>query len=203
MPDEIIVVNIREYLERKIDSDFGEDALMDILSEFSCERNLDVENFLKEKSIEFTKKQQSVTYLVFASADAALLGYFTLTLKPITVNTTLFSNSVKRKIARVSQIDEENGSATLSAYLIAQIGKNFTDNSNEKITGTQLLEAAVDTIKSAQYMLGGMVIFLEAEEEESLMEFYESRNGFKRFDIRKTYNEAGEQTYIQLLKVLK
>lgn len=57
-------------------------------------------------------------------------------------------------------MDEENGTYTLSAYLIAQLGKNFKDGANEKITGEQLLQAAVDTIKELQYMAGGMVIFL-------------------------------------------
>lgn len=47
------------------------------------------------------------------------------------------------------------------------IGKNFKDGANEKITGEQLLHAAVDTIKELQYMAGGMVIFLEAEDKEN------------------------------------
>ena len=62
-----------------------------------------------EQSIEFTKKNQSVTYLVFANEDAALVGYFTLAIKPISVNAENFSNTMKRKIARVSELDEENG----------------------------------------------------------------------------------------------
>lgn len=33
-----------------------------------------------------------------------------------------------------------------------------------------------------QYMAGGMVIFLEAGNEEKRMHFYEDKNGFKRFD---------------------
>ena len=46
-------------------------------------------------------------------------------LKPITVNAENFSNTMKRKIARVSELDEENGTYTLSAYLIAQLGKEL------------------------------------------------------------------------------
>lgn len=41
---------------------FGEKELVKILSKFSCEKNSDVERFLKKSSIEFTKKNQSVTY---------------------------------------------------------------------------------------------------------------------------------------------
>ena len=55
--------------------------------------------------------------------------------------------------------------------------KNFKDGANEKITGEQLLHAAVDTIKELQYMAGGMVIFLEAEDNDKLMHFMKIRMG--------------------------
>ena len=77
-----------------------------------------MEQFLKEQSIEFTKKNQSVTYLLFAKRTWSLLGYFTLAIKPISLKAEHFSNTAKRKIARVSQYDEINKTYTLSAYLI-------------------------------------------------------------------------------------
>ena len=159
---------------------------------------------MKEQSIDFTKKNQSVTYLVFSNKDASLVGYFTLTVKPITVNAENFSNNLKRKIARVSELDEENGTYTLSAYLIAQLGKNYKDEANEKISGAQLLQAAIDTIKELQYMVGGMVIFLEAEDKEKLLRFYEDENGFKRFDVRETKCSDNNEVHklVQLLKVM-
>lgn len=52
-----------------------------------------------------------------------IVGYFTITIKPITVNTDEFSNTVRRKIARVSEQNSDNGKYSLSAYLIAQLGK--------------------------------------------------------------------------------
>lgn len=109
MFNDITVFNIREYLSAKGDTGLGEDELRQILSEFFCDKNSDVERFLKEQSIEFTKKNQSVTYLVFSNDDASLVGYFTLTMKPITIKADSFSNTMKRKIARVSEMDEENG----------------------------------------------------------------------------------------------
>lgn len=203
MFNEITVFNIREYLSAKDDKDLGEEELRELLSEFSCSKNLDVERFLKEQSIEFTKKNQSVTYLVFSNDDATLVGYFTITIKPISISSAKFSNTIKRKIARVSELDEENNIYTLSACLIAQLGKNYSDGANEKISGEQLLQAAMDTIKELQYMAGGMVVFLEAENEEKLMQFYEEKNGFKRFDTKdiKVGTEA-EHELVQLLKVL-
>ena len=199
----ITVFNIREYLSTKADKDLGEEELRELLSEFSCSKNPDVERFLKEQSIEFTKKNQSVTYLVFSNDDATLVGYFTITIKPISISATKFSNTMKRKIARVSELEEENNTYTLSAYLIAQLGKNYCDGANEKITGEQLLQAAIDTIKELQYMAGGMVVFLEADNEEKLMQFYEQKNGFKRFDTKDVkVGTKDEHVLVQLLKVL-
>ena len=120
-------VNIREYLSESKDAEIGEDVLLRIFSDFSCPINPDVERFLKERAIEFTKKNQSVTYLVISSDDGELLGYFTIAVKPITVNADNFSGTVRRKISRVSELDEASHSYNLSAYLIAQIGKNYTE----------------------------------------------------------------------------
>ena len=203
MLNDVTVFNIREYLSAKDDKELGEETLQGLLSEFSCNRNMDVERFLKERSIEFTKKNQSVTYLVFTNDDAALVGYFTIAIKPISVNIDSFSNTMKRKIARVSELDEANGIYTLSAYLIAQLGKNFSGNLRERITGEQLLQAAMDTIKELQHMVGGMVVFLEAENNEKLIEFYEGKNGFKRFATKEVKpGTEGAHTLIQFLKVL-
>lgn len=59
-----------------------------------------------------------------------------------------------------------------------------------------------DTIKELQYMAGGMVIFLEAENEEKLIEFYEKK-GFKRFSTKEVNSGTTDvHTLIQLLKVL-
>lgn len=78
-----IVLNIREYLENE-DKRLGEDKLVQLLSEFSCPLNTDVERFLKQQAIEFAKKHQAVTYLVLSLEDAELLGYFSVTIKPLT-----------------------------------------------------------------------------------------------------------------------
>ena len=56
MLNDVTVFNIREYLSAKGDKDLGEDELRQLLSEFFCDKNPDVERFLKEQSIEFTKK---------------------------------------------------------------------------------------------------------------------------------------------------
>ncbi len=195
------IINIRRYIGNE-NPELGEDELRQILSEFSCPMNPDVERFLKYSSIEFTKKNQSVTYLVFSVADGKLLGYFTLALKPLTVRGETVSNTVKRKLLRVSELDKKSDTYTMSAYLIAQLGKNYSEKDGKMITGAELLGLAWDKIKATQYMFGGMVTFLEAENEEKLLSFYrESR--FSQFDTRQTTSDTDEShELVQLLRLL-
>ena len=95
----------------------GENDLQQILSEFTCPKNPDVEKFLKQSSIEFTKKNQSVTYLVFSYVTTELVGYFTLTIKPKEVNSNSnISKSVMKKVARMSEGSENSNSFNLAAY---------------------------------------------------------------------------------------
>ena len=200
MNDEFLIINIREYLKQ---GKSGEDLLKQVFSTFSCEKNEDVEKFLLEQSVHFTKKNQSVTYIVLTPEEGQIVGYFTITIKPISVSGEGFSNTVKKKIARVSEQDAENGNYSLAAYLVAQLGKNYCDGANEKITGEQLLGLAIEKIKELQYMAGGMVVFLEADNEEKLLHFYEEQNGFKRFDTKEIKSGTEEaHTLVQLLKVL-
>lgn len=199
--DKYSVINIRKYLE-KDNPKLGEEDLIQILSEFFCEKNPDVERFLKKSSIEFTKKNQSVTYLVFSVEDGELLGYFTIALKPLTVRGETISNTVKKKLLRISELDEETQTYTMSAYLIAQLGKNFANGADKRITGEELLEAAWNKIEEMQYHAGGVVTFLEANNEERLLSFYND-NRFQKFDTRQTVsNEAESHELVQLLRLL-
>lgn len=198
--NQFTIFNIRELLRE--DGGLGENDLHQILSEFTCPQNPDVEKFLKHSSIEFTKKNQSITYLVFSNDNAQLVGYFTLTIKPIKVNyNSKISKNVMKKISRVSEYDEVTGDFCLAAYLIAQLGKNFTDGANKKITGKQLLEIAIMHLKNLQFRIGGTIVFLESEENERLLNFYCEENGFKVFRTRLSrLNES--HTLVQMLKVL-
>ena len=142
MGKEIIAINIRDYLNENNYDQLGEEYLKDILSEFSCTKNLEVENFLKNNAIEFTKKHQSVTYLVFSLEGERFLGYFTLAIKPVSVKKNILSKSMIRKIKRIGKYDKKTGTYTFSAYLIAQLGKNFNCANGELITGDDLLKLA-------------------------------------------------------------
>ena len=109
---------------------------------------------------------------------------------------------MKRKLLRIRELDEKTDTYTMSAYLIAQLGKNFLESGGTEITGAELLKLAWDKIKEIQYLGGGMVTFLEAENEEKLLSFYRV-NRFSQFDTRQTISDTDEShELIQLLRLL-
>ena len=57
-------------------------------------------------------------------------------------------------------------------------------------------------IEKTQYMFGGMVTFLEAENEEKLLSFYRD-TCFSQFDTRQTASDMDEpHELVQLLRLL-
>lgn len=201
MSEQYYVVNMRVYLDKDEPTYIGEKNLYDLLSDFKCPNNPDVEYFLLHNAIEFTKKDQSVTYLIFNAEDASLTGYFTLAVKPISVNAGNISKTMAKKLARVSILDTTSSSYTTAAYLIAQLGKNYALPKNKRIDGAILLDFALETIEKLKYSVGGIMEFLECEDNEFLLNFY-NRNKFKLFDVRTTIPTHSNEPH-QLNQLLK
>lgn len=196
------VVNLGALIE-----ELGEDAAKRILSNFSCPINPDVEYFLSAKAIEFAKQGWAQTHLVFASykKEIVLVGYFALANKTICVPGKNLSNGLKKRIAKFATYDSSLKSYILSAPLIAQLGKNFTNGYNTLITGDELLNEACNKISRIQFELGGRFAYLECEDKLKLTEFY-SRNGFCNFDTRnldKDETDKLDGSYlVQMLKYI-
>ena len=88
-------------------------------------------------------------------------------------------------------MDRREQTYNIAAYLIAQLGKNYSDRAKGRITAQELLEAAIRQLQILQYQVGGMVAFVEADNNEKLLSFYENY-GFKRFDTRQTSSSTDE-----------
>ena len=102
----------------------------------------------------------------------------------MTIRGETVSKTVKKKLLRISELDEQSQTYTMSAYLIAQLGKNYKNGANQKISGAELLELAWDIVAKMQYMGGGVVTFLEAENEEKLLSFYKENLVGRRLFFR-------------------
>ena len=178
-----VEMNLSNMLEQ-----LGEDATKTILSSFSCPLNKDIENFIKYKAIEFSKRTTAKTHLVFWQTEdekyTELVGYYTITSKVIFVVRTVLSNTEAKKLKSQGVYDENKQEYTVSAPLIAQLGKNFTNGNDTLISGADLLQLAVNKVRKIQKEIGGRFMYLECEDNEKLLAFYKKHN-FKIFGKRK------------------
>ena len=109
---------------------------------------------------------------------------------------------MSKKLARVSIVDRDTQSYTTAAYLIAQLGKNYSLPKEKQIPGKILLGFALETISNLKYSAGGVMEFLECEDNEFLLNFY-TQNHFKPFGTRVTASQNNEpHTLHQLLKFI-
>lgn len=198
-----IQVNLIEMI-----SSLGEDKAKEILSNFSCPLNKDVELFLKHKAIEFSKQGIAITYLVFTSykSEYLLSGYYTLSTKFIVIYGTSLSKTLRKRISKFAQYDNELKRYVLPAPLIAQLSKNYDHAiGSNLITGDELLKLACNKVKFVQGEIGGRIVYLECEDKEKLIQFY-SNNGFVTFGKRKLDRDevnVMEGAYlVQMLKYL-
>lgn len=194
---ECIAVNIQDMLKA-----IGEEELQKLLSDFSSPLNEEVEDFVRNKSIEFAKKKLSITYLVIKRTDRGknvLAGIFTLAHKAVEVTNTNISNTARRKLARYAKLDEETDRYNVSAFLIAQFGKNSAVPEEWKISGNEIMDLTFEILKHVQYYVGGGVVYLDCEDIDKVLEFYQNNyNRFKRFGERTSESEG--KRYLQLLR---
>ena len=193
--NDFIVTNILSEL-----SEAGEDSLTDDLSSFSCPHNQEIEHFIKANAIDFAKRKLSITYLVIDRHDAAIVAYFTLTHKAITIQQNGLSNTSKRRLASHSLYDPVDQSYSLSAFLLAQLGKNYTIENGNRISGQTLMILTYRVLKDIQNRIGGGVVYLDCDDNPFLTDFYESVAGYRYFGER--ISEIDNKRYLQFMRFL-
>lgn len=175
------IANLDMFLEQ-----IGEDKTVSLLADYSCPLNPDVEDFLKNKAILFSRQGLSKTHLVFASKNNhwVLVGYFSLAMKTFLIRRSKkLGAKLMSRIRKFSRSIEEVNAYEVSAPLIAQLGKNFSNGNDKLISGDELLKIACDKVRRIHSEMGGKIAYLECEEKPQLLAFYE-RNGFIEFDKR-------------------
>lgn len=196
-------VNLKTLIER-----IGEDRVREILSDFSCPLNKDVEQFIQLKAIEFAKQAIAATHLVFASYQGrlVLVGFYSLSYKQFSIKRRAFGRNLRDRLKKFATYSPDMERYEISAPLIAQLAKNFTDGYNKLISGDELLALACERVKEVQMSIGGKVVYLECEDKPELTSFYE-RNGFKQFDKRLLDRDETElmsgEYLIQMLQYFK
>ena len=190
-----LIQNILDVIE-----DIGEEDLTFRLSVFSCPVNRDIENFLKLKAIDFAKKKISITHIAFDKETGDILGYFTLAHKVLTVPAGWMSNTVKRRMDRYGRLDKEKNSYLISAFLLAQIGKNYAVGEEKRIAGAELMDCAESVLEEVQHIIGSGVVYLDSADNEQLIHFYSDVCGYRKFSER--VSDTNNTKYLQYLKFL-
>jgi hypothetical protein len=189
---------------KKLIEEIGEDRAKEVLSDFSCPINKDIEEFIHQKAIEFEKQSISRTQLIYASykKELVLVGYYTIATKTFNITSSSLTSNKRRKINKFATYNPELKSYLLPAPLIAQLGKNFKNNSNSLISGNELLKIACDDISIVHKIVGGKTVYLECEDKPCLIEFY-NRNGFVKFAERKLDADETNISGTYLVQMLK
>ena len=100
--------------------------------------------------------------------------------------------------SNIDLLDRDGNVYNAAAYLIAQLGKNYTNRANERVSGNELLYAAWEVLRNIQYRIGGSIVFVEAEDIPALLDFY-TRNSFRVFGER----ESEEDHLVQLVRGIR
>lgn len=156
---------------QKILSQEGAEFTQAFIETFSCKKNPDIERFLHKNAVRFEQARIARTFLLI-NEQSTILAYFTLSFKSIT---TKANKTLLKKLTGGLTNDNQ-----ISAFLIAQIGKNSTLQQNN-IHLSDILERAFFYLNLAQSAVGGRVAILECENNAKLISLYE-QNGFKLID---------------------
>ncbi|MCL1986720.1 MAG: hypothetical protein FWG64_01945 [Firmicutes bacterium] len=154
------------------------------IQNFRC-KDVDVENFLKNKAFDFERRNKSRTYLIFEGAN--LVAYYTLSLYSL-----VFDDSISKNV--VKKIDGFSKSVqSVGITLIGQLGKDL--NLGKNISGAYLLDECLSAIIDVQRIVGGRYTMLECAEIPKVVEFYRN-NGFEVL-------QRADDKYLRMVKKLQ
>lgn len=89
----------------------------------------------------------------------------------------------------------------VSAFLLAQFGKNYGIDEEKQISGNKLMELCVKELSEIRYRIGGSLEYLDCEADASLIRFYQDQQNFNLFGERISENDG--KRYLQYMKFLK
>lgn len=187
------VINIIDLLDS-----VGEEEVLSALQEFKCSKNSEIENFLKNNAIDFAKRKISVTHFILDD-EGQIAAYFTLAHKLLNISASFLSKSAIKTLSRYAVLDRDSNSFNISAFLIAQFGKNTAYAGTKNISGNKMMDFCFGILSSVQKQVGGGIAFLECKDKKQFLNFYQNDNNrFRIFGER--FSNTENTKYIQLLR---
>lgn len=168
---------LKEYDEHLIDNTF---------KKFSCQREVDLENFLIQKAIPYEKTNFGKTYLFIdmdrlENGELVVAAYFTIAQKAVDISK--LSKGKKRKM--LGEYPGRDSLNSIPTYLIGQLGR-CDDYNGDSLSGQQILNECYHAISIAASVVGGNLVVLECR--ECMYDKVYDNKGFK-----KLYNELNEE----------
>lgn len=155
-----------------------------LLSSFRCINDVDIQDFLHNKAIEFEKISKSRTYLIVDQEQLkepnitldkiTIYGYISLAVKSLALPESI-SNRQRKQLDGLSAKHHGKPISHLPFYLIGQLARN-SEAPKESISGAELLKFAYDVIDRAIEAVGGRYILIECDDNEKLLKFYSDNN---------------------------
>lgn len=148
--------------------------LADALDSFRCCLDEDIENFLREKAIQYVERKWCAVYLLvdeqeFDSGRIQVHAYFTLSHK-----TLIPSKASKTSIKKVSGFKE---SETVHFVLIGQLGKHIEKMDNQEICGAdissrEILDKAFEIVRASNELIPCRCVLVECSGNEKVQKVY-------------------------------
>ncbi len=172
-----IVVSLGDILSTGVDRDKVEEAF----KKFSCQQEVDLENFLVNKAILYENSQYGKTFLLLDKkqlehGNFQIIAYYTIALKSLDI--THLSKKRRRKVLGGQPGRDQMHS--MSAYLIGQIGRNDI-YTHDEMDGETILNECYHSISIAARIVGGQLIVLECR-EHMYEKFYQKQSYLKLYD---------------------
>ena len=161
----------------------GDKRLDKCLESFFCEKDKEIEWFLKKRAAEFEDLAKARTYLVCSEeqlesedvfSNLTIYGYITIALKVLKIPQSL-SNRVRKELDGFSAKRQESLIQDFPCYLIGQLAKNSNIKCNA-LSGGELIESAVQIINTAVQNVGGRYMLIECRDSPKLLEFYHNNH---------------------------
>ena len=151
-----------------------------------------------EFNVVFAKRKIPVTHLIL-DEEGQIAAYFTLTHKPANISVAGLSNSSIKTLSRYAILDKDSNSFNISAFLIAQFGKNSSYQRSNIISRNEIMNYCLTILESIQKQVGGGIVFLECENKQPLLDLYQNDNNHFRI-YGERFSETDGVKYKQLLR---
>lgn len=184
-----VVVSLGEMLS----AGYDETKIEESFKKFSCQREVDLENFLVHKAIAYEKIDFGKTYLCIdeeklKNGEFVILAYFSLAQKSIDISQ--LSQKARRKL--LGEYPGRDTIKSIPAFLIGQLGRSDNCSSTD-LSGEQILNECYHAISLAAKIVGGRLIVLECR-EHMYEKFYRNKH------FKKLYKELNDEKLYTLYK---